>query len=76
LLADLRQDRLFGAHAATLSEEAKADAAKRAGLSTDVAAKLKALARRNQELRQSNSGGTSGSDRPASSPDIKALDTY
>jgi len=59
-----------------LSEEAKADAAKRAGLSTDVAAKLKALARRNQELRQSNSGGTSGSDRPASSPDIKALDTY
>ncbi len=37
-----------------LDHEAEVDAARRAGVSTDMAAKLKVLERENRELRQAN----------------------
>ena len=47
----------IGCSAHTLNEwvkKAEVDAGKRAGVSTDMAAKLKALERENRELRQAN----------------------
>ncbi len=47
----------IGCTAQTLSEwvkKAEVDAGKRAGMTTDMAAKLKALERENRELRQAN----------------------
>ena len=48
------QDRLHGADASGLGQEAEVDSGKRAGVPADIAEKLKALERENRELRQAN----------------------
>lgn len=51
---DCGEDRLLGALTERVGEEIRVDAGKRAGVSTDMAARLKALERENRELRQAN----------------------
>ena len=45
---------LYGTNAQRMGKKAEVDNGRRAGVSTDFAAKLKALERENRELRQAN----------------------
>ena len=51
---DSGQDWLHGADAERVGEEAERDSGRKPGVTTDMAAKLKALERENRELRQAD----------------------